>query len=124
VLQQAKEAEARQKKDLQAERKAQQAAEKQQKEQEKAERAVQRENRRRETQEKKAQKAAEVQARKELREAQRAEKQLAIENKEAPERLVIRKKSSKPLSPVKKARVVVSTSWRGRAILQPHFLTE
>jgi hypothetical protein len=123
ALQQAKEAEARQKKDLQAERKAQQATKKQQKEQEKAERAVQRENHRRETQEKKAQKATEVQARKELQEAQRAEKQLTIENKEAPKRLVIRK-SSKPLSPVKKARVVVGTSRKGRAILQPYFLTE
>ena len=69
ALQQAKETEAQQKKDLQVERKTQQAAKKQQKEQEKAERAVLQENRRREMQEKKAQQAAEVQACKEQWEA-------------------------------------------------------
>ena len=124
VLQQAKETEAQQKKDLQVERKTQQAAKKQQKEQEKAEQAVLWENRRREMQEKKAQQAAEVQACKEQWEAQRAERQLTIEGKEAQKQLVIHRKSSKPLSLVKKTRVVVGTSRRGRAILQPHFLTE
>jgi hypothetical protein len=124
ALQQAKDEEARQKKGLQAEKKAQQAAKKQQKEQEKAERAVLRENHRREVQEKKARQAAEVQARKEQREAQRATKQLDIESREATKQLVIRKKISIPVSPIKRARVVVGTSRRGRAILQPHFLIE
>jgi hypothetical protein len=124
ALQQAKDVEAQQKKDMQAEKKAQQAAKKQQKELEKAERAVLRENRRKEAQEKKVQQAAEAQARKEQREALRAERQQAKEDKGAHKQLVIRRKSSKPLSPVKKTRVVVGTSRRGRAILQPHFLIE
>ena len=124
ALQQAKDAETQQKKDLQAEKKAQQATRKQEKEREKAERATQRENRRREVQAAKAQQAVEIQARKELREAKKAKKQLATEAQKAGKRLVIRTKSYKPLIPVKKAKVVVGTSRRGRAILQPQFLTE
>ena len=124
ALQQAKDVEIQQKKDQMAEKRVQQAARKQEKEREKAERAAQREDRRRETREAKARHAAEVQVRKELREAKKAEKELAIRPKEAEKPLVIRRKSYKAPIPIKRAKVVIGTSRRGRAILQPHFLIE